>query len=63
MYELDWTKNTNGRGWIVMSQNYRDGGKGDKPRPLPNKEQFDQNWESIFKKKTNIPQPDMKEKK
>jgi hypothetical protein len=46
-----------------MSNNYRDGGKGDKPRPLPNKEQFDKNWESIFNKKTNIPQPEMKEKK
>jgi hypothetical protein len=47
-----------------MSHNYRDGGKGDKPRPLPaNKEQFEKNWESIFGKKTNIPQPEIKEKK
>jgi hypothetical protein len=34
-----------------MSHNYRDGGKGDKPRPMPNKEQFDKNWESVFGKK------------
>lgn len=34
-----------------MSHNYRDGGKGDKPRPLPNKEKFDKNWEEIFGKK------------
>jgi len=46
-----------------MSHNYRDGGKGDKPRPLPDKEKFDKNWESIFGKKTTIPQPEMKEKK
>jgi hypothetical protein len=43
--------------------NYRDGGKGDKPRPLPNKEQFDRNFESIFGKKTKMPQPEMKEEK
>jgi hypothetical protein len=43
--------------------NNRDGGKGDKPRPIPNREQFDKNWESIFGKKTTIPQPEMKEKK
>ena len=30
----------------------RDGGKGDTPRPLGvPKEQFDSNWDSIFKKK------------
>lgn len=46
-----------------MSYNYRDGGKGDKPRPLPDKEKFDKNWEEIFGKKTNIPQPEIKEKK
>ena len=27
-----------------------DGGKGWKPRPLPNREQFDKNWADIFKK-------------
>jgi len=28
----------------------RDGGKGDRQRPIKNKEQFDKNWDSIFKK-------------
>lgn len=29
----------------------RDGGKGDAPRPLGiNKDQFDKNWDEIFKK-------------
>lgn len=26
-----------------------DGGKGDTPRPIADKEQFDKNWDSIFK--------------
>ena len=26
-------------------------GKGDKPRPLPDREKFEQNWDNIFKKK------------
>jgi len=30
--------------------NNRDGGKGDKPRPIQNKEKFDSNWDAIFKK-------------
>ena len=34
-----------------MSHNYRDGGKGDRPRPMPNREQFDKNFELIFGKK------------
>jgi hypothetical protein len=34
-----------------MSHNYRDGGKGDKPRPMLNKEEFDKNFEAIFGKK------------
>jgi hypothetical protein len=34
-----------------MTHNYRDGGKGDKPRPMPNKEQFDANFEAIFGKR------------
>jgi len=34
-----------------MSSNYRDNGKGDKPRPLPNREQFDANFEAIFGKR------------
>ena len=28
-----------------------DGGKGDAPRPIQNKEQFDKNWDEIFKEK------------
>jgi hypothetical protein len=28
----------------------RDGGKGDTPRPIKDKEQFDKNWDSIFNK-------------
>jgi hypothetical protein len=28
----------------------RDGGKGDKPRPIQDREQFDKNWDNIFKK-------------
>ena len=27
-----------------------DGGKGDKPRPIKDREKFDKNWDSIFKK-------------
>lgn len=29
----------------------RDGGKGDKPRPIPDRKKFEDNWDSIFKKK------------
>jgi hypothetical protein len=29
----------------------RDGGKGDKPRPMPNREQFEKNFDLIFGKK------------
>lgn len=40
-----------------------DGGKGDAPRPLGvPMEQFDKNFEAIFGKKTNKPQPEIKEK-
>jgi hypothetical protein len=28
-----------------------DGGKGDSPRPIPDREKFDSNWDNIFKKK------------
>lgn len=28
----------------------RDGGKGDTPRPIQNKEKFDSNWNTIFNK-------------
>lgn len=43
-----------------MSHNYRDGGKGDKPRPMQNREQFDKNFEAIFgkKKKATIEEVD-----
>ena len=27
-----------------------DGGKGDAPRPIQNKDQFDKNWDEIFNK-------------
>ena len=27
----------------------RDGGKGHKPRPIPDKKQFENNWDEIFK--------------
>ena len=37
-----------------------DGGKGDAPRPLGvPMEQFDKNFEAIFGKKTNKPQPEV----
>lgn len=29
----------------------RDGGKGDKPRPVPDRKKFEDNWDAIFKKK------------
>ena len=29
----------------------RDGGKGDKPRPIPDRKKFEENWDAIFKKK------------
>ena len=31
----------------------RDGGKGDRQRPIKDKEQFDKNWDSIFKKESD----------
>jgi hypothetical protein len=30
-----------------------DGGKGDSPRPIPDREKFDSNWDNIFGKKKN----------
>lgn len=37
----------------------RDGGKGDKPRPIPNREQFERNFDAIFgKKNKEEKQPD-----
>jgi hypothetical protein len=30
----------------------RDGGKGDRPRPIPSREKFEKNWDSIFKPKS-----------
>ena len=29
----------------------RDGGKGHKPRPVPDRKKFEDNWDAIFKKK------------
>jgi hypothetical protein len=29
----------------------RDGGKGDKPRPIPNYDEYANNWDRIFKEK------------
>ena len=29
----------------------RDGGKGDTPRPIPDRKKFEENWEKIFPKK------------
>jgi hypothetical protein len=37
-----------------MSHNYRDGGKGDMPRPMLNREQFEKNFEVIFGKKKQV---------
>lgn len=31
----------------------RDGGKGDKQRPILDQEQFDKNWDDIFNKNKN----------
>jgi hypothetical protein len=38
---------------MTIKENHRpDGnGKGDKPRPIPDREKFEQNWDNIFKKK------------
>jgi hypothetical protein len=38
----------------------RDGGKGDAPRPIENREQFENNWEKIFGngKQLNRPKDD-----
>lgn len=42
----------------------RDGGKGTLQRPLVvPMERFDKNFETIFGKKTKLPQPEIKEKK
>ena len=35
----------------------RDGGKGDKPRPIKDLEKFDKNWDSIFKKPVKQDKP------
>lgn len=41
-----------------MRMSKHDGGKGDAPRPLSvPMEQFDKNFETIFGKKTDKPQP------
>ena len=41
-----------GIGGLIMS------GKGDRPRPIPNKPQFEANWDAIF----NKPKPEKKDK-
>ena len=33
-------------------------GKGDAPRPIKDKEQFEKNWDAIFKKKEEKPKND-----
>jgi hypothetical protein len=38
-------------------------GKGSKPRPIPNKEKFESNWDKIFKKPDNKGKPDGKDTK
>ena len=30
-----------------------DGGKGDSPRPIKDREKFESNWDNIFRKKSN----------
>jgi len=35
---------------VILGDNMRDGGKGDTPRPIQDKEKFDSNWDAIFKK-------------
>ena len=32
-----------------------DGGKGDSPRPIPNRKQYEDNWDAIFGKKEKDP--------
>jgi hypothetical protein len=36
------------------------GGKGSKPRPIPNRKQFEDNWEKIFGKKPKEKKNDTK---
>ena len=33
-----------------LGDSMRDGGKGDKQRPITDKEQFDKNWDIVFKR-------------
>jgi len=35
---------------VILGDNMRNGGKGDTPRPIQDKEKFDSNWDAIFKK-------------
>jgi hypothetical protein len=37
----------------------RDGGKGDKQRPVLDQEQFDKNWDDIFNKNKNPPKSEL----
>jgi hypothetical protein len=34
-----------------MFRQQGNGGKGDSPRPIPDREKFESNWDNIFKKK------------
>jgi hypothetical protein len=36
---------------VELSMSNPTGGKGSKPRPIPNPEQFRSNWDQVFKKK------------
>jgi len=38
------------------------GGKGSKPRPIPDRKQFEDNWDKIFKKKPQDKQDDTTKK-
>jgi len=38
-------------------------GKGSSPRPLPNREQFDKNFDAIFNKPKEDKKPETKDKK
>lgn len=38
-------------------------GKGSKPRPIPDKQKFESNWDKIFKKPADKGKPDGKDTK
>ena len=45
-----------------MSYKPSDGGKGSKPRPIPDRKQFEDNWDRIFRKPKPEKQDEPKEK-